>query len=208
MMGDEIYKLLNESASFRKDCGFCKESRLEVREVTNYGATIVYKIGNSIKNGWFAALSPKTGGDPKKDFTIQLMSLGHLTHFSQISSYAELAKNYGTAFSKISEAVSKVISENDGLKADSDSKNLGISIAAYGKCTTWKEKKEHLHVKIFQFRGNPGQPYTVDSSFLKKEIHKDPKTGGEFVKMEPVKKTEIDKKRFNQLAKQLIHLLK
>ena len=208
MMGDEIHKLLNESASFRKDCGFCKESRLEVKEVTNYGATIVYKIGNSAKNGWFAALSPKTGGDPKKDFTIQLMPLGHLTHFSQISPYAELAKNYGTAFSKISEAVSKVIAENDGLKADSDSKNLGISIAAYGKCTTWKEKKEHLHIKIFPFRGNIGQPYTVDSSFLRKKIQKDPKTGKEFVKMEPVRKIMIDKKRFKQISNRLIYLLR
>ena len=207
-MQNEIDKLTKENISLRKDCSFCKESRLKLGSKTNYGAAVICKIGNSIKNGWFATLSPKTGGNPERDFTVQLMPIGHLTHFSQMNSYKLLAKNYGTAFSRLSVAVSSVIAEEGNLNANSDSKELGIPLAVYGKCTTWKEKKEHLHVKIFQFRGNPGQPYTVDSSFLKKEIHKDPKTGGEFVKMEPVKKTEIDKKRFNQLAKQLIHLLK
>ena len=46
----------------------------------------------------------------------------------------------------------------------------GISVATYGKCTNWKEKKEHLHLKIFPFKRNIGQPYTVDSTFEKKEI--------------------------------------
>jgi len=149
-MGNEIHKLINENVSLRKDCDFCNESRLEVRETTNYGAAIIYKIGNTIENGWFATLSPKTGGDPTKDFTIQLMPLAHLTHFSQINSYTELAKNYGLAFSRISEAVYKVMMEKNNLKAKSDSKDFGISIAIYGKCTTWKEKKEHLHIKIFR----------------------------------------------------------
>ena len=206
-MTNEFDKLFNESVSLRKDCGFCRESNLKVGDVTDYGAAIIYKIGNSAESGWFATLSPKTGGNLEKDFTIQLMPLGHLTHFSQISSHAELARNYGTAFSRISWAVSKVIAENDSLKADSDSKNLGIAIAAYGKCTTWKEKKEHLHIKIFPFRGDVGQPYTVDSSFLRKKIQKGPKTGKEFVKMKPVRKTLINKERFNQLSKRLISLL-
>jgi len=206
-MGNEVNKLINESIFLRKDCDFCKESHLKVRNVTNYGASIIYRIGNSIENGWFATLSPKTGGDPKKDFTVQLMPLGHLTHFSQMASCKELAKNYGMAFSRISEAMSKIMAENNGLKAKSDSKDSSISIALYGKCATWKEKKEHLHIKIFPFRGNVGQPYTVDSSFLIKKIQKDPKTGEEFVKMKPVRKAMISKARLNQLANRLISLL-
>ena len=207
-MGNEIHKLINESVSFRKDCDFCKEACLEIGETTNYGAAVVYKTGNSAENGWFAALSPKTGGNPEKDFTVQLMPIGHLTHFSQINSHKESAKNYGIAFSRISEAMSKVMMENDELKAESGSKHFGASIAVYGKCTTWKEKKEHLHIKIFPFRGNTGQPHTVDSSFLRKKIQKDQKTGEEFVKMKPVRKIMIGKERFRQISNRLICLLR
>jgi len=47
----------------------------------------------------------------------------------------------------------------------------------------------------------------VDSSFLRKGIQKDPKTGKEFVKMKPVRKAMINKARFKQLANRLIFLL-
>lgn len=206
-MGNEIYKLINEDISSQRDCQFCNESNLNPGKVTGYGAIIIYKIGNSMENGWFAALSPKTGGNPKKDFTIQLMPFAHLTHFSQMSSYPELAKNYGVAFSKISEAMAKVMAEKDDLKAESDSRGKGMPIAIYGKCTTWKEKKEHLHIKIFPFRGDIGQAYTVDSSFLRKKIEKDSKTGEEFVKMKPVRKNEIGKERLRHLSDLFISLL-
>ena len=58
---------------------------------------------------------------------------------------------------------------------------------------------------MFPFRGAIGQPYTVDSTFEKKQIHKD--KDGEFVKMLPVKKVMIDNDRFNYLAEKLISLL-
>jgi len=134
------------------------------------------------------------------------MPYGHLTHFSQIKNFSELAKNYGIAFSKLSEAVSNIIADDDNFKAESESKESGIAIATYGKCTTWKEKKEHLHIKLFPFRGSVGQPYTVDSSFLRKEIHKD-ESGNEYVKMDPIRKSVIDKERFEELGDRLIKLL-
>ncbi len=201
---DEVDKLIEENTSAQEDCEFCNESRLKVGEKTDYGSVIIYKIGTE-KNGWFATLSPKTGSDPEKDFTIQLMPFAHLTHFAQI---ADSAENYGVAFSKLSKAMAKIMAEEKELKATADSKEYGIAIGNYGKCTTWKEKKEHLHIKIFPFRGNIGQPYTVDSSFTKKEIRKDPETHEKFVKMTPVSKKRIDKERFEYLSKTLIEWLK
>lgn len=201
----EIKKLLNENVSCRDDCNLCKESKMSIDQNTGYGL-IIYKIG-ALKNGWFATLSPKTGGDPKKDFTIQLMPFSHLTHFSQMASHSGLGKNYGIAFSKICRAITQIMMQDEGLKANSEERSLSASIGTYGKTTTWKEKKEHLHIKVFPFRGNIGQPYTVDSSFGKKEVFRE-KTGEEFVKMKPVKKAAIGKKRFDHLAKKLIVLLK
>ena len=207
-MKGEFNKLVNEDISLREDCTLCKESALEAGQKTDYGAIIIFKIGNSAENGWFATLSPKTGSDQEKDFTIQLMPFGHLTHFSQISSYPELSKNYGRAFSKISSVMAEVMAiENPNFNVTAESKRDAVSIAVYGKCTNWKEKKEHLHIKIFPFRGNVGQPYTVDSSFGRKEIFKD-KEGKEFVKMKPVRKKNIDNERFENLSKRLIGLLK
>ncbi|MEK6949736.1 MAG: hypothetical protein AABX34_05920 [Nanoarchaeota archaeon] len=205
MAAEEIKKLFEEGASSKKGCNLCKESSLHVGKNTGYGI-IVYKNGDK-KNGWFAALSPKTGSNPEFDFTIQLMPFLHLTHFSQIDSYQKLAENYGIAFSKICKAMGAIMMKDLPLKAVAKDKVLSVPIAAYGKCTTWKEKKEHLHIKIFPFRGNIGQPYTVDSSFGKKEVFKD-KDGREFVKMTPVKKVVIDGKRFDYLARKLIALLK
>src|SRR3989338_5235893 len=201
----EIEKLLNEEASEKSDCNLCREANYGIGKKTGYGA-IIYRIGNK-KNGWFATLSPKTGSSPKFDLTIQLMPFSHLTHFSQISSYKGMAENYGIAFSKISKAVTAIMMRDQPLKAIAEDKALSVPIAAYGKCTTWKEKKEHLHIKIFPFRGNIGQPYTVDSSFGKKGVFED-KDGKEFVKMEPVRKVAISKKRFDYLTKELIKLLK
>ena len=201
---EEINKLLNESASQIKDCNLCKESSLKVGESSGYGV-IVCKVGNK-KNGWFATLSPKTGGDANVDFTIQLMPFIHLTHFSQIRKYKGLSENYGIIFSKVSFAMTKIMMQDMQLKSNSGSREMGASIATYGKSTTWKEKKEHLHIKIFPFRGAIGQPYTVDSTFEKKEVHK--YKDGQFVKMMPVKKVMIDKKRFEKLSKELIDLIK
>ena len=203
---NETEKLFNEDGSSKSDCNLCKESLYEVGKKTGYGI-IIYRIGNS-KNGWFAALSPKTGGDPEFDFTIQLMPFSHLTHFSQIASHPGLGENFGALFSKICAAMTTIMMQDKNLKSISEEKGLSVSVAAYGKCTNWKEKKEHLHIKIFPFRGNVGQPYTVDSSFEKKEIFKENSTSKEFVKMNPVKKVMLKDKRFDQLAGDLIGLLK
>jgi len=205
---NEINNLFNEDVSLRQDCNLCKESPLDVGQKSEYGSIIVYKIGDANENRWFATLSPKTGSDPEKDFTIQLMPFAHLTHFSQINNYPELAKNYGIAFAKISSAITKIMAmEKENFKASEDFKENATSIATYGKSTNWKEKKEHLHIKLFPFRGNIGQPYTVDSSFGRKEIHKD-QEGKEFVKMTPVKKNMLSEERFNKLSNLLISLLK
>lgn len=205
MAAGEIKKLLEEGASPKKGCNLCKESNMDVGKNTGYGI-IIYRIGDK-KDGWFAALSPKTGSNHEFDFTIQLMPFLHLTHFSQIGSYQKLAENYGIAFSKLCKAMTTIMIQDQPLKATAEDKALSVPIATYGKSTTWKEKKEHLHIKIFPFRGNIGQPYTVDSSYEKKEVFKD-KNGKEFVKMSPVKKMMIGKKRFMYLAKNLIRLLK
>ncbi len=184
------------------ECNWCKESSLNIGDKTDYGAVIVCRVGDS-DNGWFATLSPKTGGNSERDFTIQLMPLKHLTHFSEMEE--ELAGNYGIIFSKISKAVTQVMARGE-MDSESELRENAISVATYGKTTNWKEKKEHLHVKLFPFRGSIGQPYTVDSSFGRKEIHKD--ENGEFVKMDPVKKVMINEVRFEELSKQFIELLK
>src|SRR3989338_3682678 len=201
----EFDKLGAKNTEPKSSCNLCKEAKSKVGSKAGYGA-IVYKIGD-IKTGWFATLSPRTGGNPKADFTIQLMPLRHLTHFSQIHSYPKLAENFGIAFSKICKAISSVLMQEEGLMASTEEKRLSMPLAAYGKCTTWKEKKEHLNIKIFPFRGNIGQPYTVDSSFERKEVLTE-KDGKEFVKMSPVKKVVIDSGRFEKLAKRLELLLK
>jgi len=177
------------------DCNLCKESLLDLGERGEYGAVIIGKVDN----GWFATLSPKTGGKAE-DFSIQIMPCAHLTHFSQMNK--ESAKSYGIIFSKVSKAMTELI----GTDETSSTREKANSIATYGKCTNWKEKKEHLHIKIFPFRGDIGQPYTVDSSFGRKKIYKD--NDEEYVRMKPVKKKMIEKKRFEDLAAKLISLLK
>jgi hypothetical protein len=206
-MGEEINKLIHEDVSRKNDCSFCKESSYEIGKKTLYGSVIVYKTGAS-NNGWFATISPKTGGEQKTDFTVQLMPLVHLTHFSQMKEHPKLAENFGTAFAKITAAVAEIMTEEPEIKAVAENRENGAAIAAYGKCTTWKEKKEHLHIKIFQFRNALGQPATVDSSFERKKIEIDPNTGEEFVRMMPVKKKIIENDRLEYLANKLIRLLK
>jgi len=180
---------------------------LKLGEKTEYGAAVILRIGTGLKDGWFATLSPKTGSNPKKDFSIQLMPFAHLTHFSQMANYPELAKNYGIAFSKLANAMAKVMAEeNKDFAASVALRDLATSIATYGKSTNWSEKKEHLHVKIFPFRGNVGQPYTVDSSFGKKQVFRD-NAGKGFVKMDPVKKVLLGKERFEFLTAKLIEIL-
>lgn len=177
-----------------ENCNFCNESRLNVGEKTEYGSVIIYKIGNE-KNGWFATLSPKTGGDIEKDFCIQLMPNAHLKYFSDIENDKELVLNYGIAFAKLNKATGEIIKkENKEINK--------IPIGFYGKC---KHEDEHIHFKIFPYRGNIGQPFTVDSSFEKKEVYKE--NNEEFVKMKPIKKKYIDSKRFEELTKELINLL-
>jgi hypothetical protein len=205
MSSAEVDKLFLENPSPNERCNLCKEGNYKAGEKTDYGA-IIYRIGD-LKSGWFATLSPKTGGDPKFDFTIQLIPFLHLTHFSQIMSYSGLAENYGIAFSKICMAMTSILMENQGLKSTAEERGLSAPIATYGKSTTWKEKKEHLHIKVFPFRGDIGQPYTVDSSFGRKEVFKD-NSGKEFVKMDPVRKVMIKKSRFDKLVKDLIVLLR
>ncbi|GEM_PF-2548261 len=200
---------LKEDVSLKESCNLCQESNLKVGEKSEYGAVVVYRIGNSPKDTWLAMLSPKTGGNPKEDFTIQLTPFNHLTHFSQLDIYPELAKNYGMVFSKISNAITKIMAqENRKFDITSSSREYAISLATYGKSTNWIDKKEHLHIKIFPFRGTMGQPFTVDSSFAKKEIHKDPLTHEEFVKMNPIKKSIIEERRFKHLSERLIEILK
>ena len=201
----ETEKLLKENVNQKENCNLCKDAAYKVGEKTGYGA-VIFKIGNK-KNGWFATLSPQTGGNPKFDFTIQLMPISHLTHFSQIDAYQGMAENFGLSFSRVCRAMTMILMQNENLLANAKEKISSVPVAAYGKCTTWKEKKEHLHIKIFPFRGNIGQPYTIDSSFEKKEVFGE-KTGKEFVKMVPVKKVVIDSGRFEKLAKRLALLLK
>src|SRR3989344_8379891 len=183
-MKDTIHKLMSEQVIV--PCTLCAEAQLPVGTETAYGSVVIYKNGTAA-NGWFATLSPKTGSNPEQDFTIQLMSNSHLTHFCQIGNYSGCAENYGSAFAKLSRAITEIMaSENDDFKTMADTRETSESVATYGKCTNWKEKKEHLHVKIFPFRGAIGQPYTVDSTFEKKAVYKDAE--GDFVKMTPVKK--------------------
>ena len=202
----KINEFVGEDTSLRNDCNLCNEAKLELSSLTKYGARIIYRIGDSIQNQWFATLSPKTGGDMEKDFTILLMPVQHLTHFSQISNYPKLPENYGIAFAKINDAILKIMADKEFNPTESIKENA-ISVGTYGKVTNWKDKKEHLHVKIFPFRGDIGQPYTVDSSFGKKEIHKD-ENNEKFVKMKPVYKKLIPRGRFDELAEKFIQLLK
>src|SRR3989344_7654511 len=170
-------------------CNLCKEATLGIGDKSSYGSIIIYN-----KGGWFATLSPKTGGEPSKDFSIQLMPIKHLNYFSDIHEDEELAKNYGLVFAKISKAISLVIGKEEGK----------IPIGTYGKC---KHEDEHIHVKLFPYRGDIGQPFTVDSSYQKKEVYKDAE-GAEFVKMKPIRKIEIHQKRFNELVKLFISSLR
>ncbi|MEK6873877.1 MAG: hypothetical protein AABW91_03455 [Nanoarchaeota archaeon] len=182
------------------DCPLCKESKLNVGDKTDYGSVIIFKLGNE-NNGWFATLSPKTGGDPEKDFTVQLMPLLHLNHMSEISNNIDLAKNYGIAFSQISKSI-KEIMEKEGRHNENE--EGVIRIGTYGKS---KHLNEHFHIKIFPWTGKIGQPYTVDTTFEKSKIHLG-EDGKEFIKLEPVRKIKINEARLNDLSNKFISRLK
>lgn len=200
----ELRQLLAEDISPRDSCVWCREAMLPVGTRTDYHATIIYRIGDSIENGWFATISPQTGGDPQQDFTIQLMTWGHFSHFAQLERNHSLAANYGLAFSKLNAAMTRVLAEEQPhFKAISPTRATGVAVAVYGKCTTWQEKKEHLHLKLFPFRGDLGQPSIVDSTFGKKQIYQDPLTKEEFVRMKPITKTKIPEMRLRRLTEQL-----
>jgi hypothetical protein len=200
----EVQKLQSESTELKEDCEFCQEVHLNVGGKGEYGAVIVAKIG-SAENGWYATISPRTGGKPEEDFSIQLMSNQHLTHFSQLAENEETAKNYGLLFAKCSKAMVTIMAENPALTAVAETREDGMSVATWAKCTTWKEKKEHLHIKLFQFKNDLSQPCSVDSTFGRKEIENDAK--GEFVRMTPIRKQDIPEERFQHIAQRLIELL-
>ena len=125
------------------------------------------------------------------------MPFAHLKYFSDINSDPELAKNYGVAFAKLNYAAGKVIQD------ESDDKTR-IPLGTYAKC---KHPDEHIHIKIFPYKGDIGQPFTTDSSFARKEVQVD-KDGEEFVKMTPVKKVNLSEERLKQLSDSLMSLLK
>ena len=187
-----------------KDCIFCREALLDIGEKSEYGAVVIFKIGKSKENGCFATLSPKTAGNPDKDFSIQLIPFKHLRNFSEINN-TELSKNYGIAFGKISYAISNILEEDfeNGEPKNNEwgSKN---AIGTYGKC---KYVDEHIHVKLFPYRGIIGQPFTLDSTYEKKEKFIDSETNEEYVKMKPIKKVFIPKERFEYLKSRFIELL-
>lgn len=207
MADNRTTNLITDDVTPSEGCNLCREASLLVGQKTPYGAVVVYRIGNS-HDGWFATLSPKTGGNVERDFTIQLMPIAHLTHFAQVASSQDLAKNYGIAFSALSAAAARVMAGKRAIPPLAETKEQGLALATYGKCTNWKEKKEHLHVKLFPFRGNIGQPYTVDSSFERKEVHIAPNTGERFVKMLPVVKKTIPSGRFERVAQELMRCLR
>ena len=175
------------------ECNFCKESTLNVGQRTSYRAVIVFKIGG-LENGWFAALSPKTGGDTEKDFLIQIIPKKHLKYFSEIDDDKKRAENYGITFGKISHAIAEILKEQD-------SNTSILPIGTYGKC---KHEDEHIHIKLFPYRGDIGQPFTLDSSFSMREVDKD---GEEFIKLKPVHKRNLSEERLNYLSKRFIDLL-
>lgn len=192
-------RLLNEKVTMKEGCSLCKESTVPLWSTTNYGAVVVYRVGTS-ENGWFATVSPNTGSDPRKDFTIQVMPLQHYTHFAQVAQNKDLAKNYGEAFAQMTRAMTLLMSQRSNPKEYTESKEEALPVATYGKCTNWVEKKEHLHVKIFPFTGDVGQPYTVDSSYGKKEVFTEPGSGEKYVKMKPVTKKKIQKERLKEIV--------
>jgi len=180
----------------KEECALCKEAELSLGEKTDYGARIIYKEG-----GWFATLSPKTGGKVEKDFCIQLMPSKHLKHISEISENLELARNYGVAFSKLSWAITRIMEEE---KRGSENEEGAVRVGTYGKS---KHPEEHLHIKIFPWSGAIGQPYTVDSTFGAMEIFKDADEK-EFVKMGPVKKKRLSNERVDFLARRFLEILR
>ncbi len=182
--------ILPEKNKFEGDeCQFCKESQSE-NNSNEYGSQIICRVGDG-ENGWFATLSPRTGGDINEDFSIQIIPTSHLRYFSEINKNQELAKNYGIIFAKISYAIGKIIEQESGSSER-------IPIATYGKC---KHPDEHIHIKIFPYRNKIGQPFTTDSSYERKEIHQD--ENGKFVKMHPVKKESLRVERFNELLRKI-----
>ncbi|MFH1275561.1 MAG: hypothetical protein ABIH82_00455 [Candidatus Woesearchaeota archaeon] len=191
----------------REDCNLCREVSLAIGEKGEYGAVVICQVGD-VDNRWLATLSPKTGGKVDRDFSIQLMPIKHLTHFAELADYPDLAKNYGLIFAKISAAMTKImVEETADFVVDEKLRPRAVSVATYGKCTNWQEKKEHLHIKIYPFRDEMSQPCVCDSSFGRLEVHKDAESGNEFVKFDPVRKNMLSEERFNYLGKRLMELL-
>jgi hypothetical protein len=182
-----------------EECNFCNEAKLNLGDTSSYGSTVIFKIGDE-KNGWFATLSPKTGGNPDKDFSIQIMPLSHLQHISDINTNSDLAKNYGLTFAKLSNVINTIMKEEE---RHNENEEKVVRIGTYGKS---KHPEEHFHVKLFPWTGKIGQPYTVDSTFENSTSHKNP-DGSEFIKMQPVKKTKISESRYLFLVNRLTTLL-
>src|SRR3989344_6242966 len=126
--GKGFEKFAAENANAGKDCGLCSESLLLTGEKSAYGAIVVFRIGG-MQDGWFATLSPRTGGEPEKDFTIQLMPCAHLTHFAQLARNPKLAENFGTAFARLSNAMTAIMAgENPNFKPIAESRETGEAI--------------------------------------------------------------------------------
>jgi hypothetical protein len=178
-------------------CTLCKESSMPIGKVSEYGACTIYKKGNK-SDGWFATLSPKTVGDPEHDFSIQIIPIAHLKNFGEINSSQKLAENYGKAFAIISGAVAKLIKFEK-----EQNENESIPICTYGKC---KHPDEHIHIKIFPYRGDLAQPFVVDSTFEKKEVFSE--NSEKFVKLKPITKKNIPTDRFQYLKDFFIKELK
>src|SRR3989344_1042705 len=193
----EYIKPIFESDNINKfsgdTCEFCNEKSIDIGSESSYGSIVICKVGDA-QNGWFASLSPKTAGNIHEDFSIQLIPNKHLKYFSEINNFEESAKNYGILFGKINHAVFEMLKEQ-GFSDKSP-------VCIYGKC---KHSDEHIHIKIFPYRNETGQPFVVDSSFEKKKIYFDEE--GEFVKMSPVKKKKIDEHRLHELAEKFIEVL-
>jgi hypothetical protein len=198
-----VDNLIFEDTAARNDCVWCTETHLTVGEHSLYGAAVVCKIGGA-DDGWFAMLSPKNDGY-HGNFTVQLMPFRHLTHFGQMVVHSGMAVNYGILFATVCNAMLRIMAEeNNQFAVSAAAREVSTSIATYGKCTNWEEKKEHLHIKVFPFQGGFGQPTAVDSSFGRKVVYDD--NDGEFVKMIPVRKMMIEKERFEHLKQKLISL--
>ena len=126
------------------------------------------------------------------------MPTKHIQHLADMSTNTESAKNYGLAFAYLNTAIKKLMDEEERWKENDE------NISRVGVYAKSKHPTEHLHIKLYPWMGTIGQPYTVDSSYEKKEVHHDKKTSTDYVTMLPVHKTRLTKERHSHLTKRFI----